>query len=154
MSTKTLVKWFVPGCSGSKFSNFVSTPNGRYLFCLQSDFVYDSVKNIGVIDMKLQTFSWSTVKCKIPQYFKCVLMVNKHSDDLLMTGFVNQSYKEQQFQNVQPIPVQVIGLMRKWWCRDFIHVVEGHEFLLPAKMYSSDGRHFKIAVDDVLQSAV
>merc|ERR1712150_270345 len=76
----------------------------------------NSTDQILVFDFRTQSVFESEIKCPIPSRYHAVSLGSKEQDELVVFGFINQSYKDSNLRNVQSLPIHIIQMMCKWYC--------------------------------------
>ncbi len=52
---------------------------------------------------------------------RAVTLANPKRDNLLVHGFVNQTFKQPAFKGMQLLPLYLIQMMVKWLCTEHVH---------------------------------
>ena len=120
--------------------SIVCTANQEYLIflggCMRTDRHNDYKSDqITIYNVKKRTFKKSAVvlpqgcgESIISSMEAATVMVSPHGDPLLTFGFVRESFKEQEFRHLQPLPRYLIDVIVKWQPSEYVHLVtrSGH----------------------------
>ena len=97
---------------------------------------------IAIFDFKEQRVRESAVKCPVRSKYKAVLIGNKKQDKLAVFGFINRTFKEPAFKDIQVMPLYLIEMAAKWYSNEQVYLLEEKR---------GESKHWKINVDDILR---
>ena len=122
----------------------VKTRNERFIIILGGfDAQSNGCDDIYIYDTNNNLFSQSKISCPAKSGFYATISNDPEGDELITFGFINDCYKSNNFQNVQVLPFYLIQLISHWLCIQEIYLLQ----------YGvKGGGHWKIDVDDILQS--
>ena len=104
----------------------ICTNDGRYVMSFGgsagpfSDF-HRKCDWIIVYDAEQQQSSRSAVRIPTDNYV-AITMMDRKQDNVLVHGFVNQSFKQPDFKDLPPMPLYMTQMMAKWFCREYVHL--------------------------------
>lgn len=143
---ETLKRWFV----GSPA--MVATVDERYIISFgESEFMgTDWHRIIMIYDVQNDTFTESHLKLpKSGDVGSAVLLADPKRDELLIFGFVNQSFLHPSFKSVQILPRYLIQMMTKWLSFETVHL-----FWNRPDFGVNRSVHWTINIDDILRAVL
>ena len=70
---------------------------------------------------------------------RIVMMREDYRDEVLVYGFINESFASSEYENIQRLPKYLIQLISQWICNEWLHLI------CPAT-----GQQWKIHIDALL----
>ena len=113
----------------------IKTRNERFCILLGGN----GSDTIWIYDVKNKSFRKSNVQCPAKKKVHAAIIDDPESDNLLTFGFVHDLYKEEEFDDVQKMPSDLVQLIGHWISRQTVYLME----------YGS-GQHWKINLDHIL----
>ena len=127
---------------------FVLSLNGRYgvAVCTSSYPNHpkdERERSLMIFDLKTFAVRKSDIKCLIKSRYRAVLVGSNQRDELTTFGFVRQTSKSKQLQNIKDLPVQIIQLISKWYCsyHEKLHLIA-----------ERNRKHWSITMEQIIQS--
>ena len=123
----------------------VSSLDERYIVrfggtqCIDGEDV--SVDEIIMFDLKTETVSKSDTKCPVRSNYRAVLFGNRMQDELVVFGFMNQSFKSPEMLDVQVLPIHIVQLMSKWYHNERVYLIS---------MMSDMKEHWVVNMDEII----
>ena len=144
MSTKKWSLWKWGPSAISATTEIVGTKDGRFLFLIGGR------GDIRIIDRDskqcvLSKFKFQDHSLLYHSHPTVAILRSERRDKVLTAGFVNRIFKTSEFKDVQLLPLYLIEMIGKWMSREYIHLLSQD---------SQRGVHYRVNVDDVLQSAM
>ena len=73
--------------------------------------------------------------------YDAVVIRGQREEKLSVFGYIRRLYDTKEFKELAAMPVHIMELISEWICINYVHLVP-----------RGDGSHFRIAVNDILQS--
>jgi len=102
---------------------------------------------INVYDINKREFHKCSIKCPVKGSMYAICMINEREDELLVNGFVNDSYRGKKWRNLLLCPSYLIKLIKKYVFIEYIHI-----FGKSDRGDISRQQHFKINTDHLIES--
>ena len=130
-----------------EFAHFgiVSTRDERYVILFDGKRWRGSEQNdIYIYDVIDNTFRQSKADCPVQSEYRATISDNINRDKLVVSGYINQCYKDSDFVHLQVLPFYLIELISKWYQYQNVYLMRHYAG-------RSLSEHFVINVDDILQ---
>ena len=120
----------------------VLSPNERYILLFGGSISgIGRTNDISILDIKTDN-KWKLRKSKIccPRKGKCVVTKTpRHNNKIIVIEYIKQCYKTKKFKQCQPLPLEIISMIYKWYSDDQIHYFhEDEHFVMNTKMILSN----------------
>merc|ERR1712228_273724 len=114
----------------------------RYIICFGKN-EYPKPNKIVVYDVKMKTFSASSIDCPFRSAFSAIIVgCDEFRKELMVFGFINQCFDSAEYANIQRLPFYLIQFIALWVSNDeWIHVISRQNV-----------RHWKIHADTILNN--
>ena len=147
LDSKQWTVWEWIDAPGTYWPAIVCTHDGRYIMCCggrrwgeSNGFDSEWKGQIIVYDVVEEKFVESALKCPVGSRYHAAMMCSECRDKLLAFGFVRKFSPEM-------VPNHLAALMSKWICIEHVH-------LIADEYWSRKRGHWRINVDDILQSVL
>lgn len=163
LSTKEWKTFKCPSFSDEKIHEFgmVCSGDGRYIITFggfdRDPPIYRRRQSyrmipkdmIMVFDLNDETLKpkCSSLRCPTKGRFNALTMTDKKKEEITTFGFVRRCFANEELEGVQRLPLYIIQLIVKWVEMEYVH-------LLQIKNCGASGGHWKICIDDILESVI
>ena len=134
------------------FAGYAVNKTEEFLFILGGEQVlFDgSLQELNIItiyDIQQDRFMECTLECPFKGDMHAICMGDDKRDELLVFGFVNDLYQAKEFKNLRKLPVCLINLILKRVNNEYLHILQ-------LSYHDDDNQHYKINIDDILNSTI
>lgn len=141
----TTMNWSRPLLTRTQFPGMVFTSEGRYALLFGGRHRGIRTDVISIYDFKTQQRSESSLKCPKKGRYSAVVIGDTKKDEIAVFGFINKTFKEPMFRDVQILPIYLIEMTAKWYRNEQVYLMTS----VGAAPGVND--HWRINIDDVLQ---
>ena len=114
-------------------------PNANYT--LSGNEIQGPSNSIIIFNLRKMDFFECTIKCPFKGAMHAISMTNEHQDELLVFGFIHESYQNKEWNNILKLPIYLMKFVLKFIVTEYIHILGQY-----------NRKHFKINVDHLLTS--
>ena len=114
----------------------------------QSEFMIgDRINKIVVYDVQQNVFRKCSIRLPLScddEVYDAVVIRGRNEEKVTVFGYIRRLYNTAAFEGLTAVPLHIMELVSQWVRIDYVHII--------AREYYIEQYHFRIAVNDILQS--